>query len=411
MNNSTRRSRPRHPQSAKPYASFPLTAHVTGRWCKKIKGRVIFFGKIVPDDGGKSAQVALDKFLHEKDYLATGRTPPPDPKDSVTLRDLVNSFLTFKRSRTDSGELSTRMFGKWHRTCEHLISHFGKNRAIDDFRQDDFAKYRIVLSRRLGSLELGCEVQRVRSLFKYAFDTELLKSQVRYGPGFSRPTRKTLRIERAKKGPKLFALDDILTLLDVANVPMRAMILLACNAGLGNTDLANMPVDCIDLKTGAVDYARPKTGIDRRFFLWPETLEAIREVLAKRPAPDDPADAGLLFVTQQRKRWCKATFQADDDGEMVINNDNGIAKEFAKLFKKAGLARKKGHSFYTLRHVFATVASGTCDQVAVNHIMGHSPNDMAGFYRERIDDARLQAVAEHVRQWLFGTPTTEGGAV
>jgi hypothetical protein len=39
MVNSSRRRRPRHHQSAKPHPDFPLTAHPSGRWCKKIKGR------------------------------------------------------------------------------------------------------------------------------------------------------------------------------------------------------------------------------------------------------------------------------------------------------------------------------------------------------------------------------------
>jgi hypothetical protein len=34
--------------------------------------------------------------------------------------------------------------------------------------------------------------------------------------------------------------------------------------------------------------------------------------------------------------------------------------------------------------------------------MGHSREDMASVYRERIGDDRLTAVAEHVRKWLFG---------
>jgi hypothetical protein len=39
--------------------------------------------------------------------------------------------------------------------------------------------------------------------------------------------------------------------------------------------------------------------------------------------------------------------------------------------------------------------------VAVDAIMGHSREDMASVYRERIGDDRLRAVAEHVRKWLF----------
>jgi hypothetical protein len=38
--------------------------------------------------------------------------------------------------------------------------------------------------------------------------------------------------------------------------------------------------------------------------------------------------------------------------------------------------------------------------------MGHVDASMAAVYRERISDARLKAVADHVRQWLF--PPEEG---
>jgi hypothetical protein len=42
--------------------------------------------------------------------------------------------------------------------------------------------------------------------------------------------------------------------------------------------------------------------------------------------------------------------------------------------------------------------------VAIDLIMGHSDPSMGGRYRERVEDSRLLAVVEHVRQWLFGEP-------
>ena len=54
-----RRRKPR-----KPYSSFPLTAHNNGQWCKKIRGRVHFFGKCPPHN----------KADYE-DGIATGALP------------------------------------------------------------------------------------------------------------------------------------------------------------------------------------------------------------------------------------------------------------------------------------------------------------------------------------------------
>ena len=46
--------------------------------------------------------------------------------------------------------------------------------------------------------------------------------------------------------------------------------------------------------------------------------------------------------------------------------------------------------------------------MAIDLIMGHSDPSMGGHYRERVEDSRLQAVAEHVRAWLFGEAPEDG---
>jgi integrase len=55
-----------------------------------------------------------------------------------------------------------------------------------------------------------------------------------------------------------------------------------------------------------------------------------------------------------------------------------------------------------LRHTFETIGGESKDQVAVNAIMGHVDDSMAGVYRERISDERLIAVTDKVREWLWG---------
>ena len=73
------------------------------------------------------------------------------------------------------------------------------------------------------------------------------------------------------------------------------------------------------------------------------------------------------------------------------------------MIDKAGFGRP-GASFYTLRHVYRTIADETGDQPAVDLTMGHARTDMASIYRQRIGDDRLERVADHVRQWLFKKP-------
>jgi len=54
----------------KPSEDYPLFAHATGRWAKKIRGRFHYFG---PWD---DPQGALERFREQWPYLKDGRTPP-----------------------------------------------------------------------------------------------------------------------------------------------------------------------------------------------------------------------------------------------------------------------------------------------------------------------------------------------
>jgi hypothetical protein len=148
MANSTRRRHARNHQSAKPHRDYPLTAHPSGRWCKKIKGRTHYFGPLADPDA------TLNKWLREKDDLLAGRIPRGQLPPGTTIRDLANAFLRHKQGLMQNGELSPRTFADAHRTCKDLLDHFGKHRRIDDLHQEDFAEYRVKLAKRLGVVAL-----------------------------------------------------------------------------------------------------------------------------------------------------------------------------------------------------------------------------------------------------------------
>ena len=160
----------------KPYGDFPLFPHATRRWAKKIRGKLHYFG---PWD---DPQGALDKYLEQKDDLYAGRTPRPTGVNGCQIRDLVNHFLSAKRQLVETGELTSRSFSDYYRTGENIVTAFGRTRMVEDLTADDFQALRSRLAKTRGPVSLGNEIQRVRIVFKHAFDAGLIDRPVRSAP-------------------------------------------------------------------------------------------------------------------------------------------------------------------------------------------------------------------------------------
>jgi integrase len=379
---------------SKPYPEFPLTAHPAGYWCKKIRGKLHYFGPRFdpsnPVAAAAAADAALVEYNQQADALHTGRTPRPSA-DGVTVKAAANEFLNHKDEKLRAGELSPRTREKYQEVADLIVNRFGKSRLVADLTPADFTALKNHMSSKWGPVRVGDFVQQIRSVFKHALESELIDRPVRFGPGFARPSAKTIRLHKAKMGPKLFTADELRRLIGDAREQLKAMLLLGINCGFGNADCGNLPLSTLDLDRGWVDYPRPKTGIPRRCALWPETVEALQNALAKRPKPKDEADAGLVFITRFGYAWTKDT------------STDPITQETKKLMRALGINGRKGLGFYTVRHVFRTVADEARDQPAADHIMGHEVAHMSSVYRETISDARLKAVSDHVRTWLFGS--------
>jgi integrase len=335
--------------------------------------------------------------VEQKDDLHAGLKPRL-AGDQFTVRDLVNHFLTHKRHLADTREIAERTFGEYHSTCELLVNTFGRDRPVTDLRTEDFAALRATLAKQWGPVTLGNAIQRIRPVFRYADDAGLIDRPVRFGPGFARPSKKTLRLERARKGVRMFEAAELRRILQAAPTPLKVMILIGVNCRFGNHDVGTLPLPALDLERGWVNYHRPKTGIDRRCPLSPETVAALREALARRPEPKDPTDDGLAFVTKYGKLWAKVAGTLREDGTPTPP-DNPVSKEMRKLLNALGI---NGHrNFYALRHTFETVGGEARDQIAVDATIGHVREDMASVYRERVSDERLRAVTDCVRRWSF----------
>jgi hypothetical protein len=66
----------------KPYSTFPLTPHASGKWQKKIRGQIFYFGNWARHENGKLVRIdgdgwmeALELYKSQADDLYAGRAP------------------------------------------------------------------------------------------------------------------------------------------------------------------------------------------------------------------------------------------------------------------------------------------------------------------------------------------------
>ena len=393
----------------KPYKDFPLFAHATGQWAKKIKGKMWYFGT------WNEPQAALDRFRKEVDDIQSGRDPRKlatgvagvATQVGCTIIQLVNSFLTEKEDRMLAGRLSKKMFVQYRDACKVIIDRFGKDSLVSALVPQDFSALLSAFPKTWGLSMVGSTVGRVRSVFLFAAEADLIEKPVKFGSGFKEPSELEKWRDNAEKisdrGRLDFTAAEAKLLIEQTKNPIiRACILLGLNAGFGNTDCSDLTTRAVNLESGWIDYPRPKTGVERRVPMWLETVEAIKGVSKVRPVPKDAAHDSLIFITREGMPlvWDRMTPGTNGQQSKLLQVNN-LSLTFGRLLTKHGL-RKSGHNFYSLRRTFETVAGQTKDQVAVNAIMGRDDGSMPAEYLQGIDDERLIAVTNHVRTWLFG---------
>jgi integrase len=369
-----------------------LSPRADGRWCKKLKvldredGDDRWVWKMFYFTG--TADEALTEYLRVKDSLIAGYEPPPKG-GYLTVAELVNNFLHHKKQKLVSRELAQISWNQYEAVGKMLVEFFGRQTPAEQLRSADFQRLRADIAAKCGHVTLGNRINVIRMIFKYGYKTELLSRPAQFSVEFDKPSAKAYRLAKASKGQQVFEPQQIHTLLMAAEPHMQAMILLAINGGLGNTDLAMLTADRFDLDGGWLDYPRPKTGIARRVPLWPETIAAVRKAIAQKRQPKNPEDARLLFIGAL--------------GTSYVSHTGGhrVAHEFSNLCARVGVT---GRVFYDLRRTFETVADNLSrDADGVKAIMGHAPKsgDMSAVYRQSWFEDRLRSIVEHVRGWLF----------
>ena len=401
IHNRSQFMKPKVKKPEKPRHDFPLTAHPGGSWCKKIGGRLRYFGPWGDAEGAERRYEVFKK---------TGVKPKDD--GAGTLQQISNIFLNHHSKRAIDGELNVRSFRDLQTSILAFVKLVGRETRIGDIGSAHFAAFRAALvNRGLHGSAMNKTITLIKQLFNYAYDEDLIDKPMRYGQSFEKVSAATIRKNRKDKE---FTVEDVRGMIEVSAGPLKAFILLAVNCGFGNNDIGALNEDAVDLKAGIIDYARTKTGEKRRCVLWPETIKAMKATLAERSRPLTDADVGAFFITRFGRRFVRAENKIDPaDKRKIVGQTvvDSVSTLFWKMMKTAGIwadGKSDGRNFYSLRRFFRTVADECGDPHAAALIMGHGTGTIARLYVQRITDERLLAVSNHVREKLFSKRTEPG---
>ena len=348
---------------------FPLTLHPTQQYCKKIKGKLYYFGT--------NKKQALQRYLEDAAILHSGKVVTrQSDKESISIKYLCNLYLEQQEYRVSVDQIKMRQVYDQTLLLRDFVKFVGPNRIVSDISTMDIQNYiRKQIRAKKSANTINNRIAAVKAMFNWALDNEII--------GNSPNLKAIKKITKTTQEKPIFNMSQIQTIMKIADSQMKAMILLGLNCGFGCTDCAELEWKNLDLENSRVVFPRGKTGISRNLVLWPETVAALKNVSKKDK---------LVFYTAKGNPWVEVTHGVDKFGNEKISKNDAVSRKFAKLLKKAGIKVPKGVGFYTLRRTAATLAARSGDPFAVQKLLGHADLKMASVYVQDISEQTDRAI-------------------
>jgi len=343
---------------------YPLTLHPTGQYCKKIRGKIYYFGT--------DKHIALQRYLEQAASLHAGKRPDAiqASTESMTLKTLCNLYIEHQNSRVHAGEIKLGQVYDCKITLKDLAQYLGPNRNLSVIKTIDLQNYRSkLIAEGKSAARINNHISAFKAMYHWAIDNEVLEN----GPNL----KAIKKLPRSKKTMTTFSSNEIKTLIECASPQFKAMILLGLNCGFGCTDCSELLWKHIDMNSGRVNFPRTKTDVARNLPLWEETISTLKVL---------PHINERVFNTEQGHKLVRFVEHTNDSGLIRIHKHDNVTTEFSKLLKKAGLKKEKGVGFYTLRRTAATLAARGGDPFAVQRLLGHADLKMASVYVQDVSE-------------------------
>ncbi|MGB0767357.1 MAG: site-specific integrase [Phycisphaeraceae bacterium] len=361
----------------------------SGQYYKTCRRKRYYFGK--------DEAIAQQRFELEWPFISRGLPVPAEiAATGVPVGQVMDLWVDARANDLVAGRIGATTFAQYKRVAQFQVSELGARRVAASLSPVDFAKLREAMPGVFGvsAVALKRTVTICRMPWKWAFDSGLIDKPMRYGPDFKAPSEADRRQQRFDRGRQVFTADELRTMLGQASPMMRAAIMLGINGGYTQKEVAVLDRSVVDLDAALIDHLRAKTKQARTVPLMPETVAALLAYLGGRAKA---SAKGLLFVTAAGGPV--RTERINAKGNLVTSD--ALGDSFARLKGKAGIELDRA-GFGKLRATFRTVADAAGDANAARRIMGHDLGQgVESSYIREIDHARLKAVVEHVRSWLF----------
>lgn len=298
----------------------------------------------------------LDKVI--QDFINTKRLKKASKHTLVTYETSLRDFIEYAESIMDK---------------EDSISNMGffEVEGYVDFLDNKTYKDRKGIEKSYSSSSKNLRISAVKSLFKFMLSRRYI--------GTNTAVNLESAGREAKKIPKVLTKEQATKLLETVNGAFSygtydkrnyAIISVFLNCGLRLSELINLKLEDINMRTRSMNIRGGKGGKDRMVYFGEDCKQAIKDYLEVREEIGIP----YVFISKEK---CKMS-------------DTGVRNMVKAVMKKAGI---RGGSTHTLRHTCATAYyEATNDIRVVQKILGHSDISTTMIYTH-IHDSKLKEAA------------------
>jgi integrase len=324
----------------------------------------------------KTAQEIAKRAAREVRRTITELAALVNPAElpSATVEEYAKRWLL--RKEAEVAESSMKFYRS---SIGQFLAYLGE-RAKEDIStiiEADIVGFRNDLATKVSATTCTHVLSSTRALFRDAVEGDYVSDDP--------CTRvKDIRKERGGVAKRAFTMDELRTILQLADAEWASMILFSLYTGQRLSDIANLTWHAIDTVHGEIRFVASKTGRQLVIPMAP----ALAEHLASLPVPDEP-EAFVHPVAASKP-------QASLSNEFATLLVAAGLRQHPKLAEKAGGKRRSKNelSFHALRHTATSLLhdAGVPQSVILAYV-GHSSTKMNRRYTHIGSEALTKAAA------------------